>query len=129
LPAPPEPLPQMALQKNKKVTAITGTYKDKSGTARTEALDSTSLGEKLQDHFPRRAAEDGVQGSATIDCYIAGDYRVDVCLIQQEYPPGYDFGRVLEEIYDGVLTVPDHDAAGLATDHRVFRLKLQWLIG
>ena len=128
LPAPIEPLPRMALVKGGKATEITQTYKDKSGADKTLALNSVGLAQRLQDYYPSRAYEDHVEGWATTHCYIGADHKVDVCLIERESPMGYDFGRVLEGLYDGQLTVPDQDVAGQSTAHTVFVLTLYWLL-
>lgn len=129
LPAPHEPLIRMAVIKGGKATAVTDTYKDKSGATKTDTLDAPALGQRLQGYFPTRAYDDRVEGSATVHCYIGADHHIDVCLISNEFPLGYDFGRVLGSLYDGQLTVPDQDVAGQPTAHTVFALTLQWLLG
>lgn len=130
LPATIEPLPLLVLQRKGKATAITETYKDKAGTTHTLSLDTLQLGRSLEGYYPPVAALlDHVDGSATLGCYVGADHRVDACLIRREFPPGYNFGRVLEKIYDGQLTLPDQDIAGQSTAHSVFALTLVWQLG
>ena len=127
LASPIEPLPLLVLERHGRVTAITETYKDKAGTLHTLSLDKLQLGRSLENYYPPAAAmQDHVDGSATMGCYVGADHRVDVCLIRHEFPPGYGFGRVLEQIYDGQLTLSDRDVAGQPTDHSVFALTLAW---
>ncbi len=125
LPASTAPLPRIALKAKTGEMTLTRTY-TLAGHAKTESLNPTALAADLGNYYPSAAINDRVEGSATVHCYVNGDHKIDACLIARELPAGYDFGKLLQQLYDGQITVSDTDAVGRPTAHSVFLLTLAW---
>ena len=121
----PEPLPVADLREGAKEMAITRSY-GTPGHMHSEPLNPAALGSMLQGHYPSEALDSHVDGRATIHCYVNAAHEVDACIIEREFPIGYDFGQILGELYEGQLTVADTDAAGRPTANTVFALTLAW---
>ncbi|MGN6423856.1 MAG: tetratricopeptide repeat protein [Asticcacaulis sp.] len=94
--------------------------------AHSESMTPSALAQQLTGSYPRRALRDRVEGEATIQCYINARHEVDACVIANEYPPGYDFGLVLGQIFAARLTVGDEDAKGAPTANKTMALRLKW---
>lgn len=95
---------------------VTRTIVDKSGT-RTEPLDPSIIG---------NSSDEPVNGEAQIHCFINRDHEVDVCIVEREYPLGYDFGMHLEAFFNGKLSVAETDSDGQPTADTVFKLNYRW---
>ncbi|MBW8880963.1 MAG: sel1 repeat family protein [Asticcacaulis sp.] len=122
-PQPPAPLPRVVLLMGKN-TMITETVNDDKG-GYTHPFDPTKVTAN-GDLFPMLALNNAISGSATIQCYIAADHHFDLCMIQHEYPIGYNFGPVLLAIYNRSLTAATEDNAGRSTANSVFLATFNW---
>jgi len=127
LPPSTKPLARTALRGKNKEISITRTY-GQPGHTKTESLNPSGLAAALTGAFPAMAGDREVNGQATIHCYIDADHQIDACLIEDEFPLGYGFGRVLGQVYDGHYTVSEQDAEGRPTANTVFVLRLRWQI-
>lgn len=120
------PLKRIVLEDGRSVMAITEVYTDRKGVQRTASLDGKAIEVDLIGYWPMRAAHDHAGGVAFIDCYVNAAHQIDVCWLRREDPPGYDFGHILEQFYEGQLTVADTDAVGEPTAQRVFVFGIEW---
>ncbi len=127
LPASATPLPRSSLRAGQKEMTVTRTY-GAPDQVRTESLNATALGKLLQNYYPTVAGASRMSGMATIHCYINASHQIDVCIIEREFPAGYDFGAALHALYDGQLSVSETDAVGRPTANSVFALSLSWQI-
>jgi len=126
LPATAEPLKRVVVKKGKVVTAMAVAYPDAKGAQKPMAVDVDTISRELQDYYPRAAYANRISGYAAIDCYVNAVNQVDACWLRREDPPGYEFGRVLQDMYEGQVTVAEKDAAGLPTANRVFLMAIKW---
>lgn len=94
---------------------------DKKGT-RTVPFNLWFSSETLANYYPAP----GVNGTATIHCYINAAHEVDVCLRQREYPLGFGFGWLISALFDGKLVAADQDGDRRPTANTVFCVTLQW---
>lgn len=124
--APPTPLPRSRLM-DKDQSLITHTYVDKAGS-HTEAFNGKTLSQALSGAFPSEAEGDGRLGTGLIHCYVNASHAFDVCIIQQESPPGYGYGRILSTLFGGKLTVTEKDTDGQPTAGTVFTGRFNWLL-
>ena len=121
-----QPLKRITLENGRAVMAITEVYTDRKGVQRTASLDGNAIVVDLIGYWPMKAAHDHVGGVADIDCYVNAAHQIDACWLRYEDPPGYDFGHILEQFYEGQLTVADKDAVGEPTAQRVFVFGIEW---
>ncbi|WP_443749961.1 tetratricopeptide repeat protein [Asticcacaulis solisilvae] len=123
-PQPPAPLPRVVLLMGKTNTMITETVTDEKGThTRPFDMSKTTRSGEL---FPMAALNSNASGSATLHCYIAADHHFDLCLLQREYPVGYNFGPVLLAIYNRPLTAAAEDKVGRPTANSVYLATVNW---
>lgn len=52
-----------------------------------------SPGSELERYYPQRARDQGIEGSAVIECSISADGRLSACTVVSETPPGSGFGQ------------------------------------
>ena len=128
LPATAEPLKRIVLKKGKIVMPMSVLRTDGKGAQKAVSVDPNGIFRDLQGYYPRSAFEHHISGYSAIDCYVNSANRVDACWLRREDPPGYEFGHVLENIYEGVVTVAEKDAAGLPTANRVFLMAIKWRV-
>lgn len=50
-------------------------------------------GSDLERYYPQRARDQGVEGSAVIECSVGADGRLSACAVVSETPPGSGFGQ------------------------------------
>ncbi len=119
-PVLPEPLDRVSPLAHGK-TLISEVVTDKEGT-RSVPFDLWHSGSSLANYYP----SPGVNGSATIHCYINAAHEVDVCIRQREYPLGFGFGWLISALFDGKLVAADQDGNGRSTANTVFTVSLNW---
>ena len=119
-------VPHLSLEQGRAVAGITETYTDAKGQSQTRPVDMLAVEQALQGYYPKRAMGAHIGGYAEIDCYVNAVDKIDACWLQREDPPGYEFGRVLEQLYEGNLTLAGKDAAGLPTAQHDFAFAIKW---
>ena len=92
----------------------------------TESLDVTALARSFKGIRPTEAMVQRVDVTATIHCYVNADHKVDVCMVEREFPLGYGLGQMLVQVYNGHITAADLDAAGRPTANTVLAVTLDW---
>ena len=50
-------------------------------------------GSDLERYYPQRARDQGIEGSAVIECALGADGRLSACTVVSETPPGSGFGQ------------------------------------
>lgn len=50
-------------------------------------------GSDLERYYPQRARDQGIEGSAVIECSVGADGRLSACAVVSETPPGSGFGQ------------------------------------
>lgn len=78
--------------------------------------------------IPDAAIKNHASGYAEIHCYITDEHVVDMCLIQHELPAGYNYGAILQGIFNGTLAVDPMDSDGSPTARTVMTFKYQWAL-
>lgn len=96
---------------------VTRTIVDKNGS-RTEPLNPSDIANN---------SAVTVDGEAQIHCFVNPEHEVDVCIVEREYPLGYDYGMHLEAFFNGELNVAEVDSDGQPTADTVFKLNYKWL--
>jgi hypothetical protein len=120
------PLPRLVIEEGRKAMAITETFADDKGRPQTRSVDVEAIRQGLQGYYPPRAAAARASGYSAIDCYVDAAHDIDACWLRREDPPGYDFGRAIEALYEGHLAVAPVDVAGQPTANAVFIFALKW---
>lgn len=120
------PVPSLTLEKGKADTAITETFTDAKGKSTGSPVDISAVKVDFMNYYPKRARAAHIGGYAGIDCYVNAGHKVDACWLRREDPPGYEFGRTIEQLYEGDLTVADKDAAGAPTAQHTFAVGMKW---
>ncbi len=123
LPPSAAPLPRATLFRNGKQMGLSRTY---GQPQHTESMDVTALARSFKGIRPTEAMVQRIDVTATVHCYVNADHKVDVCLVEQEFPLGYGLGQMLVQIYNGHITAADVDAAGRPTANTVFAVTLDW---
>ncbi len=121
-----KPVSSLILEKGKTDTAITATFTDAQGKSVQRPVSVAAVRVDFLGYYPHRAVAAHVAGYAAIDCYVDAAHKVDACWLRREDPPGYDFGRTIEQLYEGDLTVADTDAAGTPTAQHAFAMAIKW---
>ena len=85
---------------------------DGSGTSSTSATSSSAYvqarwtrfpdGAALADYYPPRAAEDEVEGAATVQCTVMDAKGRVSCITVSETPKGYGFGKQTEKMVESI---------------------------
>lgn len=76
-------------------------------------------GAQLGAHYPKRAAEAGVEGRSTLECTIADDGALSGCRVAAESPPDLGFGQAALELAPLFRARTTDTAGGSATGRRV----------
>ena len=113
--------------KDKAFTHITRTWTD-GGSEKTKTYTLVSLLNTLRDRLPTLAIEGRQGGTATLHCYVGGDDVIDACVLMAEDPPGYDFGALVEWLFDGHLVVDAVDVGGQPSAHTVLAFTINYEI-
>jgi protein TonB len=61
-----------------------------------------------EDSYPTRAANDEVEGVATIECTVQPDGALADCLVLNEKPVGYGFGAATVKLFVRVFNTQKH---------------------
>jgi protein TonB len=78
--------------------------------------------------YPSRARDQGVEGSATIDCAVAGDGRLYDCNVIAENPPGHGFGAATLSLASKFRMRPTTQSGEPVAGRRV-GIPIRWRLG
>ncbi|ESQ78992.1 tetratricopeptide repeat protein [Asticcacaulis sp. YBE204] len=96
--------------------------------SQTEILNFSMLHDLLFRNFSPKMLVGQPEARSHIECYVASDHRIDVCVIREDFPVGQGFARILDTLFSGHMTLPDKDARGEPTANRLFALRLKWSV-
>ncbi len=123
-PAPHSPLDRVDITDGK-TSLISQTISDAQGT-RTVPFDIYALGQAMANYYPPNAVAANMEASVEMHCYIDGGNKIDLCLLEREYPVGYGFGALVLALYNGNLSVPAVNAKGEPTARKVVAFNYHW---
>ncbi len=126
LPESTKPLERVNLY-NAEKAMIMETVTDTHGT-HNRPFNLSTLGSSLSRYYPGAAIAGRIDGTVMLHCYIDGNHRMDICLVQNEYPVGYAFGPIMMVVFDKPLTVVDQDTDGRPTAHTVMPIIFNWSV-
>lgn len=113
-------VPLSQLSDGTREVSLTHTY---GPDHRTEPLTSSRISTLLQTYlggmFP--PGNNLPYFYAYFECYIGSSRDVDVCLPTREFPTGYNVNRIMHAIWDGRITAPEYDVAGIPMAHSRFK--------
>jgi TonB family protein len=78
--------------------------------------------------YPKSAAYRGIEGDATVVCYIRRNGDVGTCTVEKETPPSAEFGNATIRHFIRSLWVAPATKAGEPTAGRRIRLSRAWRI-
>jgi len=119
--------PPLNLWDNIRKTSIivTHVYTDQTGT-HTEVLDKTKIINTLVSYFPSGLTDFDAHAKAFINCFVAKDHILDVCIVVQETPPDSHLGLLVETLFNGQSTVSSLDSAGKPTEDTLLKFGVDW---
>lgn len=79
--------------------------------------------------YPERALEDEFEGTTRADCHWNSDGNLDNCILLDEVPSGYNFGRASLKAMSRPIKVDQQDAWKAAVAGHSFNVTVRWTLG
>lgn len=109
------------------ISAGTILYAVASDDPRFTTLDAVQyLAMLSQNGYPARAADEEIEGKATMECRLTARGDFNDCLLVQDTPQGYGFGRLLASYVDRLQDSGNKTEWASRFAGRVLRISVEW---